>query len=141
MLYLEPLLIAAIKTEFPGFKTVGNPSVLAGLRDIVPLLPACIVSPGGAEPKKPTTDPVPVLEEQDWDIVVIVPHQLDQASNGLTETIAGAFMDSIFKLLQGQKLSPEQRLGFMYKGRDVPAFNDGYAEFPMTFGTNTMIGK
>lgn len=141
MLSIEPLMIARIDTQIPGFKTVGNPSVLAGLRDIGPLLPAAIIMPGGGEPLIKAPDALPTQEDQEWDVVVIVGHQATETGNGITEAIAGAFMTDVFKALQGWNASPNQRKGFVYQGRQAPIYSIGYAEFPMTFAAQTVIGQ
>jgi hypothetical protein len=141
MLSLEPLIIARIDAQVPGFKTVGNATTLAGLRDIGPLLPGVFVIPGGGEPMVKTIDALPAQEIQDWDLIVIIAHQADETNAGLTEAIAGAFMTAVFKALQGWTAGPNQRKGFIYQGRQPPSYSIGYAEFPMTFTAHAVIGQ
>ncbi|WAR42932.1 phage tail terminator protein [Methylomonas rapida] len=141
MLTLQTALIARIQSQVSGFKTIGNPSVMAGLGQIGPLLPACLVVPGKAEPVVKAADALPAQEEQAWDIVVIVAHQHTQAAHGLTESLAASLMDGVFKAVQGWKASPNQRKGFVYQGRSAPSYSMGYAEFPMTFTASAVIGQ
>jgi len=141
MLFLEQAIIDKITAEVAGLTTVGNPSLLAGLRDIGPLLPACIVMPGAGEPVDAGKSAVaPLSEAQDWDVVIIVAHQATKAADGQTETIAGGFMTAVLKALQGKKISSQQRLGFVYQGRSAPNYGVGYAEFPLTFSTQAVVG-
>ncbi|MGR8932650.1 MAG: phage tail terminator protein [Gammaproteobacteria bacterium] len=141
MLTLQTDIIVRIQSQVPGFKTVANPSVLAGLRDIGPLLPACLVVPGAGEPIEQRQPQLPTVEQQEWEIVVIVAHQHIEADNGRTEKIAGGFMHEILKALHGWKAGAvPQKNGFIYTGRDKPAYSVGYAEFPMTFISKAIIG-
>ncbi|WP_367154649.1 hypothetical protein [Methylomonas sp. HYX-M1] len=141
MLTLEQNIVLRIQSQVSGFITVGNASLLAGLRDIGPLLPGCFVVPGGGEPVSPgnPTD-TPLLEQQEWDVIIIVPHQATDSANGLTEVVASGFMSAVLKALHGWKADPTQRQGFIYQGRERPSYNLGYAEFPMTFLANAVIG-
>ena len=143
MLTLQTDLIARIQSQVPGFKTIGNPSVMAGLglQNIGALLPACLVVPGKAEPVVKAADALPAQEEQAWDIVVIVAHQHTQAANGLTESLAASLMDGVFKAVQGWKAAPNQRKGFVYQGRSAPRYSMGWAEFPMTFTATAVVGQ
>ena len=141
MLTLQAGILARIQSQVPGFKTVGNPSVMAGLRDIGPLLPACLVVPGEAKPVVKAADALPAQEEQAWDIVVIVAHQHRQEADGLTESLAGALMDDVFKAVQGWKAASSQHKGFVYQGRQAPSYSMGYAEFPMTFTATAVVGQ
>lgn len=142
MLSLEQAIITRIRDSVAGFVTVGNASLLAGLRDIGPLLPGCFVIPGGAEPKQQTVqENAPTLETQEWNIIVIVPHQHIDSVDGLTETLAGNLMTGVMQAMQGKKTtSPHQRQGFVYQGREQPTYGIGYAEFPMTFAAQIVVG-
>lgn len=142
MLTLEQAIITRINAEVPAFVTVANASVLAGLRDIGTLLPGCFVIPGGGDPVQQAVQTSAVtLEVQEWHVIIIVPHQHNDSADGITETVAGSLMLSVLKALQGQKLSVDQRLGFVYQGREQPSYNLGYAEFPMTFAAQMVIGN
>lgn len=142
MLTLQTDIISLISSHVTGLTTIANPSVLAGLRDIGPLLPACIVMPGAGEADEQAIPSLPVSEQQQWDIIIIVAHQNTNAANGLTEQIAGGFMNGVLKALHGHKIANKsQKHGFIYLGRKEPAYNVGYAEFPMTFLAQTLVGK
>jgi hypothetical protein len=141
MLTLQTDIISRIKSQVPGFKTIGNPSMLVGLRDIGPLLPACLVVPGAGNPIEQKIPSQPTVEQQEWDIVILIAHQHDDAVNGLTEQIAGAFMAHVFKSLHGWKSGAvAQKNGFVYVGRDKPVYGSGYAEFALSFVSNAVIG-
>jgi len=141
MLTLQTDIISRIKSQVPGFTTISNPSVLAGLRDIGPLLPACLVIPGAGNPIEQKVPALPTVEGQEWDVVIIVAHQHTEAVDGLTEQIAGTFMSNIIGALHGWKTGvTPQKLGFIYAGRDRPAYGIGYAEFTMTFSANFVVG-
>lgn len=141
MLTLQTDLINRIQSQVAGFKTVGNPSVVAGLRDIGQLLPACLVAPGAGRPIEQRQPELPTIEEQEWVIAIVVAHQHTDAADGLTEQIAGGFMQEIVKALHGWKAdAAPQKQGFIYTGRDRPAYSMGYAEFPMAFISKFIVG-
>jgi len=141
MLTLQTDIIARIQAQVPGFKTIANPSVMAGLRDIGPLLPACLVAPGQGGPIEQSQPQLPAVEKQEWEVVVIVAHQHTGEADGLTEQIAGTFMDGIVRALHGWKDgSSPQKHGFIYAGRYRPTYGIGYAEFPMSFTSKFIIG-
>ncbi len=136
MLSLEPLIINRILDQVPGFTTVGNASKLVGVRDIGALLPGCFVIPGGGDRSESALN----IEDQEWDIIIIVPHQHEDSANGLTEEIAGAFMQGVLRALHNWQDSSASKGVFIYKGRNQPHYNMGYAEFPMTFSTKSSLG-
>lgn len=141
MFDLQKILIDRINAEVPGFKTVANPSVLAGLREIGPLLPACIVMPSGGDPMEQSSPILPVVETQHWDIIVIIGHQYREMDSGLTEQVAGELMTGILKALHGWRGSSNyQHKGFAYDGREAPSYAVGYAEFPLHFTSKAVIG-
>lgn len=141
MLDLQTDIIQRIQDHVQGLVTVANPSVLVGMRDIGLLLPAAIIVPGSGEPDEQKIPSLPMLEHQEWTVVVIVAHQATNTDNGLTEQIAGGFMTAILKALHGKKEPGwAQKYGFIYKGRKEPDYNLGYAEFPMTFVSKAVIG-
>jgi len=142
MLDLQIAIISRITDFVPGLTTIANPSVLAGVREIGPLLPACIVIPGGGEPGEQHIPSLPLIETQEWDVVVIIAHQSRDSEDGLTEQIAGDFMRDILKALHGWKNGAQpQKHGFIYTGRSQPNYNLGYAEFPMTFTAKAIVGS
>lgn len=142
MLSLQIDIINMITASVQGFTTIANPSVLVGVREIGPLLPACIVIPGGGDPDEQSVPSRPLIEDQDWDVVIIVPHQHQNSADGLTEQIAGAFMLGVLNALHGKKTGNKpQKYGFIYAGRSQPSYNLGYAEFPMTFTAKALVGS
>lgn len=144
MLELEIDLIHRIREQVPAFTTVGNPSVLAGLNDIGPLLPACIVVPGHGDlsVQSDGRNDGPVIEEQNWDVVVLIGHQYNEQSDGLTEQLASTLMRAVFSAVHGFKVNrASMRSGYVYTGRDTPIYNIAWAEFPMTFFAKRLVNK
>lgn len=142
MLSLQTAIVARIESQVPDFKTVDNPSVLVTTREMGPLLPACIIVPGAGDPGEIKNPALPVLETQEWDVIVIVAHQVVGSEDGQTEAIAGALMNGVLKALHGWKdNSNPQKHGWIYAGRERPSYNLGYAEFPMTFHAKAVIGQ
>ncbi|MGR9051373.1 MAG: phage tail terminator protein [Gammaproteobacteria bacterium] len=140
----EQLLIDKIKADVTRFNTVDNPSVIAGLTDLGPLLPACIVMPGAGEVKDDDRLLPGIVEYQDWHLVVIVGHQYDEATNGQTESIAGELVYRTIKAISGFKpeTSPNERFlrPFVYLGREEPEYGLGYVEFPLLFRIKKVTG-
>jgi hypothetical protein len=141
MLSLQPLIITQLKALVPGLTTVANPSVLAGLNHLGALLPAVIVMPGAGTPTEQNPHSLAILEDQDWEIILILAHQNTDAGDGNTEQVAGGFMSLILKALHGWQPDLAMRFGFAYKSRAAPSYNPGYAEFPMSFSAKIMLNK
>jgi hypothetical protein len=129
----EQLIIDRIQAQVTGFKSVGNPSLLAGLHDIGPLLPGCFIMPSGAEIHSQQQNRQDVAEMQDWLLVIIVAHQASNSQNGLTEDIAGTLMHGCIMALSGWYPGSPFIRGFEYVGREQPDYNLGYAEFSLNF--------
>ncbi len=136
----EQLIIERLTALIPAFKTVDNPSLIAGLTDIGPLLPACFVMPGAGENAAQQQNGAGVVEDQSWQLIVITAHQAFKLENKLTEDIAGALIQSCIQAMSGWK--PENAdfvRPFIYAGRSEPEYNLGYAEFPLTFKIKRML--
>lgn len=129
----QALIIQRIKQSVAGLVTVGNPSVLVGLQDIGPLLPACIVMPGAGGVSAHQKHGPGAMEDQAWEIVLLVSHQAPGAGDGVTESLAGGFLSQIFTALSGWLPSAGFPRPMVYAGRDDPVYGRGYAEFPMRF--------
>lgn len=143
MLHLQASIIERIRDQVAGLTTVSNASVLAGLRELGPLLPACIVHPGAGEPTANSGYRLPFLENQEWDVTVIVAHQATDSQDGLTERIIGDFLLAIVKAVHDWSpgLPRAQHQPFRYLGRDVPVYSAGYAEFTLHFAAKAVIGS
>jgi hypothetical protein len=140
LLFAEQLIIDRLVAQIADFKTIDNPSLIAGLTDIGPFLPACFVMPGMADIAAQQQNGTGVVEEQDWHLIVIVAHQAFKNDNKLTEDLAGALMQSCISALSGWL--PESHnffRPFIYAGRAEPEYNLGYAEFPLTFKIKKMV--
>lgn len=136
----EQLIIDRLNAQAADFKTIDNPSLLAGLTDIGPLLPACIVMPGAGDPYTQQANGAGVVEEQDWLLVIIVAHQAFKQDNRLTEDLAGVLLQSCIKALSGWKPDNADFFRpFIYAGRAEPEYNLGYAEFPLNFKIKRMV--
>ena len=136
MLHLAQAIIDRIIERVPDFSRVGGPALLAGFpaESIGSLLPACIVVPGGGTSIPQNSISRPDIEEQEWEIVVIVGYQYTDGTDGQTETIAGQLMKSVRAALHDWTFSNEaQRRPFKYVGRPAPAYAVGYAEFSLNF--------
>ena len=136
----EQLIIDRLTAQVPDFKTIDNPSLIAGLQDIGPYLPACFVLPGAADISTQQQNGAGVVEDQTWILVVIVAHQAFKLDSKLTEDLAGALLQSCIQALSGWK--PENAdffRPFIYAGRTEPEYNLGYAEFPLNFKIRRMV--
>jgi hypothetical protein len=136
----DPVTHQPIVTMTATFKTIDNPSLIAGLHDIGPYLPACFVMPGAADINAQQPNGAGVVEEQDWHLIIIVAHQAFTADDKLTEARAGVLMQSCIKALHFWKPDDTNFFRtFTYTGRAEPEYNLGYAEFPLTFKIRRMI--
>jgi hypothetical protein len=136
----EQLIIARLIAQIPAFKTVDNPSLIAGLHDIGLLLPACFVMPGAADISTQQHNGAGVVEDQNWLLVVIVAHQAFKLDNKLTEDLAGALIQQCIQALSGWKPEPADFFRpFIYAGRAEPEYNLGFAEFPLNFKIKRMV--
>ena len=136
----EQLIIERLTALIPDFKTIDNPSLIAGLTDIGPLLPACFVMPGIGENAAQELNGPGVVEEQAWQLIIITAHQAFKLENKLTEDIAGLLIQSCIQALSGWKPQNNDFFRpFVYAGRSEPEYNLGYAEFPLTFKIKRMV--
>lgn len=138
ILSAQQLIINRIAANVTGFTTIGNPSKIAGLRDIGPLLPGCFVMPGGGDISSQQKNGTGAIEEQEWELVIIVGHQQTDAANGLTEDIAGTLMTACIKALSGYHPGAGFTGPFSYSPRHQPSYGLGYAEFPLTFSIKAL---
>lgn len=85
----QRLIIERIKAQVPDFVTVANPSAIAGLTTFSGILPACIIAPGVSELDSQETRSNLAIEDQSWDVVILVQHQ---AGDYGTEMLASGLM-------------------------------------------------
>jgi hypothetical protein len=138
ILAAQQLIIARLNSMVSGFHTIANPSAIAGLRDITPLLPGCFVMPGSGQISAQQRNASGVIEEQDWLVIVIVGHQHSAAANTLTEAVAGGLMSGVISALSGWHPGPGFISPFVYAGREAPEYGLGYAEFPLIFSIRAL---
>ena len=142
MLSLSRHILTRVRTEVPGFVTVANASVIAPLNDIGPLLPACIISPGPGDLVTQGAAQATALEDQEWDVAIIVGYSHQDEELGITENLASELMDGVYRALHGWKAdNGTQRSGFLYKNRLEPVYNKGWAIFPLFFTARAVIGR
>lgn len=134
-------IIARINSQVTGLTTVGNPGLIAGLKDLGPLLPCAIVQPGGGEIMNKERNAIGAVEDQLWQVTVIVGYEFNAASYGNTESVAGTIMAAIIDALSGQHPGAGFYRMMMYDGREDPVYSLGYAEFPMTFHVKKIVGN
>ena len=125
----QPLIIARLNAAMLGFKTVGGPGIIAGIQDIGPFLPACLVFPGDA-----IRDGAQNWSEiQTWWTEIIVAHENDPATTLKTEAIAGTFCWQVKTSLHGWVPSAGFNSPLKYSDRPDPIYNAGDASFPLRF--------
>lgn len=137
LLAAEPLIIARLKAKTTGLATIASASVLAGAQDIAPYCPAAFVLPGRGNPGS-TAGAVRAVEEQEWQIVVVVRNVRDPNDVNTTATIAGPFLLQIVQALIGWRPSADHR-AMTYAGRGEPYYEPGYGEFPLFFTTGVPL--
>lgn len=141
MLGLIRQTLTRLREQVPAFVTVEPASYIAPMTDIGELLPACILSPGSGELVQQNASQPIGIEDQEWDVLVIVPYGHDDQETGLTEKNASALMNAVYNALHGWKCTDgSQRQGFVYKGRYEPVYNLGWAVFPLSFSAKAIIG-
>lgn len=142
MLNLSRHILTRVRTEVPGFVTVANASVIAPLNDIGPLLPACIISPGPGDLVAQGAAQTTALEDQEWDVAVIIGYSHKDEDFGVAEIQASKLMDGVYRALHGWKTdNGEMRSGFIYKNRLEPVYNKGWVIFPLFFTARAVIGR
>lgn len=134
----EQLLIDKIKANVPQFVTVANPSAIAGLTNFAGILPACIIAPGKSVIDSEEMRGNLAVEEQHWDVVVIVAHQTGDSG---TEMLASGLMTGVIKALSNFDLGNGFVRPMRYAGRPEPAnYSKTFAEFVMTFKVKKVVG-
>lgn len=135
-------LIARVSNEVPDFKSVGGPYLLSALpRDeFGTLLPAAIVMPGAGTHQNANTLTGPRFETQDWQVVVVVSYNNDDATFTQSEMIAADLMTKVHKAVHDWAVDRSKaRRQFVYKGRDAPNYQLGYIEFALNFTIDAVI--
>lgn len=131
-------IINRIKSETTGFITVANPSAIAGLTNLSGVLPACIVAPSIAPIDSEEMRGNKSVEEQRWDIVIIVAHQNGDCG---TETLASNLISSVIKALSYFDLGAGFVRPMRYAGRpEKPAYDLAFVEFPLAFTVKKVVG-
>lgn len=136
----ELMIVDRIAAFIPEFKSVGNPSMIASLKELGPLLPACIVMPGSGEITSSERGVAGSIELQAWSLIILVGHQYNRASNQITEQIAGDLMTACIKIMSSWDPAGIFIRNFVYAGREAPTYSMGYAEFPLLFHAKKMVG-
>ena len=134
----EQLLIDRIKTKTTDFVTVANPSAISGLTNFSGVLPACIIAPGKSVIDSQEMRGNFAIEEQFWDVVVIVTHQIGDSG---TEQLASSLMSSVIKALSNFDLGEGFVRPMNYNGRPENAnYALTFAEFVMSFKVKKIVG-
>jgi hypothetical protein len=148
MIELAAEIAARLRENIPALTTVDNPAnfvyALEQNQDITPLLPAAWITVGGAVPNQREQSAgnyddrvrYPFTEEQDYEVWLMLPHNLDDQNHTLTDENASPLLLKIIKLLHGWK--PDHQAYYrkvLYKGRDATHYDGSYAAYPLTFST------
>ena len=132
MLTLEPQIVARLQAQVPALATVASRSWLAGAEDISPQLPAAYVQPGATQ-YLDLSDDGSGVEIEAWQIVVCVPFLKDQADLVTAATLAGPLLQAIAAALHGWAPDGSEYSSLQILERGQPSYDEGFAQFPMTF--------
>jgi hypothetical protein len=148
MIELAAEITARLRENITSLVTVDSPAnfmyALEQHQDITPLLPAAWVTVGGAVPQRKDQNTgnydglavYPFTEEQDYEVWLMLPHNLDDQNHTLTDQNASLLLLGIIKLLHGWKPAHASFYRKMvYKGRDATHYDGSYAAYPLTFST------
>jgi hypothetical protein len=134
----QQIIISKIKNSVAGFVIVSNPSVIAGLEHMGGMLPACIVAPSTATLDSQVERSSHGVEEQTWDVVIILAHQ---KGDGATEQLASDLMTGVINALSNLDLGAGFVRPLKYAGRpEKPAYATNYAEFSLAFSVKKIVG-
>ena len=148
MIELASLIAARLRDAVPAFLTVDNPAIFKDLLDsrqpVTKLLPACFVLAGAGRLSNLQTDKFhtvfPFVEDQDYELVIIIPHEADDLNHMLTDWNASTLMLAVIKALHGWDPCDRRfprKLGYI--GRDAPAYEGGWAAYPLTFNAKRSV--
>ena len=130
----EPLIIARLQAlNIPTVRTIGSASLLAGLKNITPLLPGIFVMPGAGQMSR-GADGRLQTETQYWQMAVCLAHVKDPADANTTASRAGAIARQALASLVGWSPSAAFR-PMELVDRPDPYYDTGYAEFPFVLQT------
>lgn len=133
----QQLLIERIKANVSEFVTVSNPSAIAGLTTFSGILPACIIAPGKSQIDSEEMRGSKLVEEQTWDVVIIINHQ---AGDRGTEILASTLATKVIKALSYFDLGQGFVRPMRYAGRPENAnYSKTFAEFVLSFKVKKMI--
>lgn len=155
MIELSYAIIKRIRDNIAGFKTVENPAnimyALEQGQEITPFLPGCFVLAGRGEPVINSTANnarlparFPFVEEQTYGVHILVPHNLDDTDNTLTDLNASKFIVQIIKLLHawqpdGAGQAQKESFKLVYTGREEAEYSGSYGVYPLTFTAHRSI--
>lgn len=136
--YAQKIITDAIKTNINEFVKVTNPSGIIGQKIEIGELPWCIIAPSKAPLHSQEERGNKSVEEQFWDIDIVVPHQSEES---MTELYAGYLAQKINDLLSNFNLGSGYVRSMKYAGRpELPNYTTTFAEFVMTFKVKKIVG-
>lgn len=143
LLGAEQAIIDQIKAGCPSATQVVSGAVIAGSLDITEYLPIVVVQPGAGSVSDESYGGGQLVEQQDWLIAVGIKCVADRSTMGTTYAgQAGGLIGEVIKALAGWAPAPNAGAAWepmYYTGRAEPLIEPGYAEFPLTFRTVTVL--
>lgn len=132
-LALEPLLIARLKAEVPGFRDVLCAADLASIQESSQSTPAAhVVLDSDGFPDTESGKKMTRIE-QVWVVMVTVRNVRDTLGGADTRKDAGPLIKAVHKALSGWHPSPEDKPLVRVKPPYKSGFNAGFGYFPMAF--------
>jgi len=138
MLTLEPQIIARLQAEVPGLNTVASRTFIASPEDLSPQLPAAYVQPGPAQYQDMSPDGSGI-ETEAWQVIVCVPFVKDPADVETASAQAGPLLQASAAALHGWAPEDGEYSLLQITGRPQPSYDEGFAQFPMTFSTTRAV--
>ena len=137
----EPLIVARLRDQLGNLvNTVDTVDLLAGNRDLADYLPAVFVMPSSSDPQSTAKRGGMIWDNQEYQVVIAVAHVHDPDTVAAVDLAAGGIMRAVFDALGGYHL--DAGYGPMqYTGRAAPYYGVGFAEYPMFFSVNAVIGN
>lgn len=136
--YPQKVLSDTIKANVSEFVNVTNPSGIVSVKVGVGMLPWCVIAPGKAPLDSQIERVKGSVEEQFWDVDIIVPHQSEES---MTELYAGYLAEKINSSLSNLDMGAGFVRSMKYAGRPEGArYTETFGEFLFTFKVKKIVG-
>lgn len=141
-----PLLVNRLRDQLPwkqadGVRTIDATDMLASNEDVTTYCPAVFVMPSPMDAQAQGNRGRQVIDGQEYQVTVCVASIKNTNKPAAVDLAAGKIMFQVFQALAGYAELGIDYFPVEYTGRGAPLYGAGYAEYPLFFKVNAVIGS